>query len=265
MAIDVLPVVEELALAGSAGFRASFIADRLQASDEEIRLALIQLVDGGDLNLRFALLCPDNGRTIHVYSADQQLPIGETVSNLKCESSEPFEVEKAHIWVTFEPSLRLVQRVNREATSCAKKKALQPAPGSGDDSDTLLVYEGEELIRQDQAGLHLYGCRDFSIDASQTAATEGGTAAGGAAQAVSGAGVAARDQGTAAGSGSTISLSASLRRSKLSIAFGSLAIFIALAATALLITGRTDAGIAGYVLALLGVIIAAIPLFKSGG
>ena len=53
-----------------------------------------------------------------------------------------------------------------------------------------------------------------------------------------------------------------LTQFELLIVIGVVAVLVTVAATVLLITGTTDVGIAGYVLAVISIIVGAIPLFS---
>jgi hypothetical protein len=271
VAVEVLSTVEDLAHAGSNGFRASYVASQMQAESAEVRAALIQLVQSGELDLKFDLICPDNGRTIRRYSSEEELPIGKMESDTKCESDDPFRVEKHHIWVTFAPSLEFVQRVNRTRANQDKKKLTAPL-GLADGADELVKYERDKLISQTQGGQNFYDCNITMQDhRAQVVATDGaaaaasqGAAATSGGQAVSGSGSAAKDQATAVGT-STFSLPGAIKQSKLSMAAGSFGVIATVAATILLVAGEVDLGLAGYVLAAVSVLLAAVPLVQKNG
>jgi hypothetical protein len=275
MSADVLPVVEDLAYAGSRGFRASVVASQLGASDDEVRLALMRLVGSGELTLKFDLICPDNGRTIRRYSVEEELPIGEMESDTKCETDEPFCVEKRHIWVTFEPALEFLQQVNRKRAGEDKKKLTAPGPvqlgGSRDAPDELAVYERSQLIKQTHGDQYFYGC-SVNLHQNQVAATggsavadSGGTAATSGGQAASGGGAIATDQATALGSGSVQSLASRVKKSKISMIAGSLGIISIVATMVLFVTGKTDLGVAGFALTVIAAVLAVVPLMRREG
>lgn len=96
--------VADLTDAGSSGFHASAVARQIGSVTEIVAPALLGMVKRGQLKLRFDLLCPDNGRTITSFDAGDQLPIGQEWQSDRCDSPEPFVVERAHIWVVFVPT-----------------------------------------------------------------------------------------------------------------------------------------------------------------
>lgn len=124
MAHEVGQIVQALSREGSTGFRASQVAKQTDSPIVEVQTALMKMVDEGMLELRFQLICPDNGRTIKSYRAGETLPIGEEISDGRCESDDPFLVEKSNIWVTFKPSERLLRSANRELSEELKKNCL---------------------------------------------------------------------------------------------------------------------------------------------
>lgn len=124
MSAEVSQIVEELAQAGSSGFRASYVARQAHTSVEEVRAELMDMVSAGKLHLKYQLICPDNGRTIRSYGREEELPLGEEVSDARCESDEPFIVEKVNIWVTFEPSAELLRGATRQLARKLKKNCL---------------------------------------------------------------------------------------------------------------------------------------------
>ena len=121
MSADVAQIVKELAEGGSAGFRASWIARQVDAEVDDVRNELMGMVHDGALQLKYQLLCPDNGRTIRSYSNEDELPLGEEVSDERCDTDEPFLVEKSNIWVTFEQTADLLRHTNRELSRQLKK------------------------------------------------------------------------------------------------------------------------------------------------
>ncbi len=121
-------VVEELARSGSSGFLASHVAHEAAIPLPDARRGLTELVNQGDLEVQYELLCPDNGRSIATSSQLEDLPIGEEIQDERCESDEPFAVAREDVWVRFLPSHELLLRVNREsAGSPPKKKGRQAA------------------------------------------------------------------------------------------------------------------------------------------
>lgn len=121
MSSDVAQIVRELTEAGSTGFRASWIARQIDDNVDDIRNELMGMVRDGELQLKFDLLCPDSGRTIRSYGNEDELPLGEEVSDERCDTDEPFLVEKSNIWVTFEPTADLLRHTNRELSRQLKK------------------------------------------------------------------------------------------------------------------------------------------------
>ena len=124
MAHEIAQIVQALSREGSSGFRASQVAKQSGSPLAEVQAALMELVEEGMLELRYQLICPDNGRTIKSFSADEELPIGQEVSDGRCETEEPFVVEKSNIWVTFRPSEALLRAANRELSEELKKNCL---------------------------------------------------------------------------------------------------------------------------------------------
>lgn len=279
MAVDVRPLVEDLAYGGTRGFRASIVARDLGDGEENVRLALLQMVEAGDLDLRFELICPDNGRTIRRYSIEEELPIGQEVSSDRCETDEPFVVSKDQVWVVFEPALAFVQRVNRARAGAVKKKddpkPAQPAPGpQAARFDGLEQYEREGLITQTQAGPNFYGCNIENLNTtdqrSQQVATEGSAVAGpgGAAatnsgQALSGSGGGASEGSTTLVAGDALSRLERVKGSKFSIFAASAALLLTLASVVLLIAGKTDVATAGFIITVLALALAAVPLLSG--
>lgn len=117
----VIAAVEELATEGSTGFRASAIARKVGSSVDAVAPALLALTRNGALSLRFDLMCPDNGRTIHSFNSDADLPIGQEWQDERCETDEPFIVDRDHIWVVFVPT-------ERWRTTVLRRRARDRAP-----------------------------------------------------------------------------------------------------------------------------------------
>lgn len=124
MSAEVMQVVEELAELGSSGFRASYVSRQANMPVDEVRTELMTLVQKGQLRLKFQLICPDNSKTIRSYNSEEELPLGEELSDGRCETDEPFLVEKSNIWVTFEPAGDLLRRANRALSQKLKKNCL---------------------------------------------------------------------------------------------------------------------------------------------
>ncbi len=122
----VVDVVEDLALVGTSGFRASFVAGEVGAPEREVRKVLGALVESGELEVRFEVLCPDNGRTVRTYSDYRDVPFDEEMSSDRCDSEEPFVVDKDNVWIAFVPSQSLLSRVNRRARGGPRKKGNAP-------------------------------------------------------------------------------------------------------------------------------------------
>lgn len=91
--------------------------------------------------------------------------------------------------------------------------------------------------------------------------------AGGAAAGAGG--VAAAGGSAAAGTNSTANvgqpLAKRVKKSRWAQVFGVIALLITIATTILLIMGKTDIGLAGYVLAVVAVLIGVIPIMRAGG
>ncbi len=131
----VLEIVEDLTDEGTAGFRASAVARRLSSRVEQVTLALLGMVRDGRLRLRFDVICPDNGRTIESFWQEQELPIGQTRRSDRCDSDEPFVVDKAHIWITFVPSERFRLGVRRRRAQCSRETRVR----AGDEQEPGLA------------------------------------------------------------------------------------------------------------------------------
>jgi hypothetical protein len=117
---QVRDVVAELAAGETSGFRASLVANRTDRPIAEIQRELAEMVERGDLDVGYELLCPDNGRLIARYSASDPLPIGETIQRDDCEE---FDVTPRHLWVTYRPSSTLAMSLLRRATDAGKAQA----------------------------------------------------------------------------------------------------------------------------------------------
>lgn len=109
---DVRSVVADLVVDETAGFRASYIASLTDTDVKAVQMALIAMVDDGDLELQYQLLCPDDGNVMARFTAEEALPLGEEVDREDCT---PFVVEKRHIWVAYVPTKKLTASLLREA------------------------------------------------------------------------------------------------------------------------------------------------------
>lgn len=114
MCAEVVDIVQALARESTRGFRASVVAGRAQRPVDEVRRQLMQMVEGGQLELNYELICPDNGRTICSFDAVDELPLGQEMTDQRCETDEPFLVDKSNIWVTFKPTVELFRAANKE-------------------------------------------------------------------------------------------------------------------------------------------------------
>jgi hypothetical protein len=114
MSADIVDAVQALARESTRGFRASAVARRAHSPVDEVRQQLMQMVEHGQLELKFQLICPDNGRTICTFDAADELPLGKEMTDQRCETDEPFVVDKSTIWVTFKPTVELFRAANKE-------------------------------------------------------------------------------------------------------------------------------------------------------
>jgi hypothetical protein len=119
---DLLDVVAELAAGETRGFRASYVAKRTGRPLPAVQRELADMVTRGELEVRYELLCPDDGRLIARYTPADTLPIGETVHHAECEE---FDVTPQSLWVTYRPSADLAMALLRRATEAGKARARQ--------------------------------------------------------------------------------------------------------------------------------------------
>lgn len=127
----VLQTVEDLTDEGTMGFRASAVARRLGSDTSEVTTALVDLVKREMLRLRFDVVCPDNGRTVETYWEGDSLPLGQTRHSDRCETTEPFTVEKEHIWITFVPCEGFRARVRRQRAGRQRQAGSDADPDPG--------------------------------------------------------------------------------------------------------------------------------------
>lgn len=112
--------VMELAAAHTSGFRASYVAKWTGQPLDEVQRQLATLVTQGDLEIRYELLCPDNGRLVRRYVATDTLPLGKTISRDDCEE---FEVTPQLLWVTYRPTADLAMALLKRVTPTEKAEA----------------------------------------------------------------------------------------------------------------------------------------------
>jgi hypothetical protein len=118
--VDVQDVIAEVATGETRGFRASYVAKRANRPIGEVQRQLVDMVDGGKLDVFFELLCPDSGRLIQRYKADEPLPINETIKRDDCEE---FDVTLSSFWVTYKPTADLAMELLRRAADAGKARA----------------------------------------------------------------------------------------------------------------------------------------------
>jgi hypothetical protein len=102
-----------------------------------------RMVERGELDVYYELLCLDNGRLISRYSATDPLPIGQTIVGDDCEE---FEVTPCSLWVRYRPSATLAMALLRKSANAGKVRArrgaiLRRAPARlGIDSATTRIF-----------------------------------------------------------------------------------------------------------------------------
>jgi len=287
----VLRTVEDLTDEGTMGFRASAVARRLGSEMSEVTTALVELVKREMLRLRFDIVCPDNGRTVETYWQGESLPLGQTRHSDRCDTTEPFTVEKEHIWITFVPSEGFRARVRRQRA--ARQHELgsdaDPEPGiCGSIRDDLRGYESRgELVLQGDTYIIgnvsiMSGNRNVVGDRNVVASDEG-QAAGSRAQIVGEGGVIAKgrsvqaatggsataDRGGAAAKDAAVAASVAIRDRVRRAPWWSkfLGVICLLAVVgAMLLVGLGGDGkltIAGFALAVVSGVAGAVPLIRG--
>ncbi len=114
-------------LAATTGFRASYLASATGVDVGRVHDQLNKLVEAGDLEPQFELLCPGTGRLIRRYTAGEHLPIGETVA--ETDDCEEFVATRRSFWVTYRPTrqglVRLAQRGDPPGKASARPRRLR--------------------------------------------------------------------------------------------------------------------------------------------
>jgi hypothetical protein len=117
---DILDIIAEVATDRTRGFRASYIAKKANRSLDDVQRELVTMVDDGQLDVYYELLCPESGRLIQRYASKDDLPIGQTIERDDCET---FEATVSSFWVTYKPSADLAMELLRRATDAGKAQA----------------------------------------------------------------------------------------------------------------------------------------------
>ena len=134
---ETIQAVEDLTNSGSTGFYPSAVAQRARTSVQAATAALTEMVQRGDLRLRFDLVCPGNGRTVKQFNEASEVPLGTLwEDNGVCD--EPFVVEKRDVMIAFVPTERYRIRVQRQ-------RAREPHPSEGDPPGLLRRILGKHL------------------------------------------------------------------------------------------------------------------------
>jgi len=79
------------------------------------------------------------------------------------------------------------------------------------------------------------------------------------------AGASAAATGTNSTANVAQSLAERVKKSRWAQTFGIIAVLITVATTVLLAMGKTDVGLAGYVLAVVAVLVGVVPIMRTGG
>jgi magnesium-transporting ATPase (P-type) len=147
------------------------------------------------------------------------------------------------------------------ADSAAKRPAAERFSARvGDVTDSTVVIGNDNDVRGNSAG------RQETVASEGSAISYGdGPAAGGQSAVATGQSAAAAENSAAAVGQrpAKTGLAEQARQSVLAKTAGAIALVAAIAATALLIPGITNLAVAGYVISLISVLVAVIPLFTN--
>ena len=124
MRAEVGAVVRALVAEARVGVRASYVAERAGVPVAAAREDLVRLAEVGDVDMRFEVMCPSDGRTVKTFGVGEELPA--TLFDFDCNGGEPFDVTDQLIWVSFTPSSSLRDEVERDAEQPTPKVAKLP-------------------------------------------------------------------------------------------------------------------------------------------
>jgi hypothetical protein len=119
-------VVEDLAANGAEGFHASYVAREADVPTGDARSRLARLVDSGDLQENFELVCPSCGRTIATFRRGDRLPLGELHPCGIC-GAEPFVVSEADFVISYTPTQSFLSKLLRDGRAKGRGRATKKA------------------------------------------------------------------------------------------------------------------------------------------
>lgn len=120
--------VEALIAEGVKRFYPAAVADQIGSDPATVARELEELVDRGDLVVRFDLVCGECGTTVASYKAGELIPRDEQIECYGTDDPHLVTAARENLWVSYSPTKVLADRVRHVEEPRAEEVAHRKRP-----------------------------------------------------------------------------------------------------------------------------------------